>query len=67
MVPESSATPKQYVALALRRVPHIFLDIYIYIDIFVQQKISILMHGTRALLWDSNNKAENVGNLYSDN
>ena len=30
-VPERSATPTQYVALALKRVPCIFLDIYIYI------------------------------------
>ena len=30
VVPEHSAMPTQYVALVLRRVPHIFLDIYIY-------------------------------------
>ena len=33
-VPLRSATPMQYVALALRRVPHLFLDIYIYIYIY---------------------------------
>ena len=31
-VPERSATPTQYMALALRRVSPFFLDIYIYIN-----------------------------------
>ena len=33
--PERSVTPMQYMVLALRRVPHIFLDIYIYIYISI--------------------------------
>ena len=34
MVPEHSATPTQYMALALKRLLRIFLDIYIYVTVF---------------------------------
>ena len=33
MVPERSVTPSQYVALALWRMPRIFLEIYVYMYI----------------------------------
>ena len=42
-IPEHSAMPTQDVALVLRRVPHIFLEIYIYIYISTAVGISISM------------------------
>ena len=42
-VPERSVTPTQYVALALRRVPHIFLGIYIHISAHAGISISMVL------------------------
>ena len=42
-IPEHSAMPTQDVALALRRVPHIFLEIYIYISAALGISISMVL------------------------